>query len=91
MPAGLVIAGVTRDSLKAGRLRVFVDGEEVTAQCFAADDRYGWAGLLAGERPHIAWVPTHGQVVAREIRTGHVQVWLERKDGRYRRALRAQR
>lgn len=52
--------------LKSGPLRVYLDGEDVSMDCVAADDRYGYAVMLrrdAEGRPrirHIQGCPNWG-------------------------------
>lgn len=83
---------LTVENPRARTATVFMDGEDVTARCFAADDKQGWVGLYrlnADGQKYLIWpvcghdvrVPgclceTFQQQPAVEVRTGAVEIRL---------------
>lgn len=62
-------------------LRAFLDGEDVTARCFEADDQLGYVGLFKHRdgRAYLERCPDGTVGVAREVRHGLVRFveWTE--------------
>ncbi|MGE3276733.1 MAG: hypothetical protein AB7O67_16600 [Vicinamibacterales bacterium] len=72
-PIGLVHVGM--HGLVRYRLRVTVDGVDVSARCIAADDRYGWAAVYAEDEHGRKYASkTHPGVLAMEVLTGTVRI-----------------
>jgi len=69
-----MIGLITTDDSRAPWVRVWIDGKDVTARCFAADDRHGWAAcyLHREGKPYL----TTSDQIACEVLTGKVEVLI---------------